>query len=377
MMGERIWLSSPHMGGSELGYVQESFDSNWIAPLGNNVDAFEISIKEYIGIKDAIVMSSGTSAIHLALVMLGVGYGDEVLVSSFTFAATVNPIVYQKAIPVLIDSEPDTWNMCPDLLEEAIKNRIAIGKVPKAIILVHLYGMPAKINSILNIAKEYNIPVIEDAAEALGSRYKEKPVGSFGQFSVLSFNGNKIITTSAGGALLSNDSDMINRARYLSSQARREAPHYQHDEVGYNYRMSNVLAGIGRGQMEVLDQRVSQRRENHRFYKSHLQTLKGIQVFDAPNSDYFSNHWLTAITLDGEYLRNNSTELRLALEAKNIESRPLWKPMHLQPVFEKCPKFVNGTSEKLFSNGLCLPSGSNLSDDQKNLVINSVIKCLS
>ncbi len=369
-MSDKIWLSSPHMGGTEQNYVNEAFESNWIAPLGPNVNGFENDLAAYTGLKAASALSSGTAAIHLALIMLGVKAGDEVLVSSFTFSATVNPITYLGATPILIDSEPETWNMCPELLEEAIKDRISLGKKPKAIIPVHLYGMPAKIDRIMEIANRYKIPIIEDAAEALGSTYKNKKLGTFGIMGVLSFNGNKIITTSGGGALISNDEKFIQKSRFLATQARDNAPHYQHSEIGYNYRMSNIVAGIGRGQMEVLDKHIALRRENFLFYKKHLSEIDGISFLEEPNKDFFSNCWLTCILVDPKKTDGVTREdIRLALEAENIESRPLWKPMHMQPVLKDCPVYENGTSEKLFEMGLCLPSGSNLTMEDKKRIL--------
>jgi len=358
----RIYLSSPHMSGSEQQYVKEAFDTNWVAPLGPNVDAFEDSLAQYCGVKSAAALSSGTAAIHLALIILGVERGDEVITSTFTFSATVNPIVYQGAIPVLIDSEPGSWNMDPELLEKAIKDRLQKGKKPKAIIPVHLYGMPANMAEIMRIADHYEIPVVEDAAEALGSRYMGRPAGSFGKMGVLSFNGNKIITTSGGGALISNEKGLIEKARFLATQARDSAPHYQHSQIGYNYRMSNVLAGIGRGQLEAIEQKVSRRRAINSWYQEILSDTQGILFHTNPTDEYFSNNWLTCILIDHEITGIDKENLRLALEAANIEARPLWKPMHMQPIFQAFPSFTNGTSEKLFANGLCLPSGSNLTD---------------
>ncbi|WP_372948104.1 DegT/DnrJ/EryC1/StrS family aminotransferase [Mariniphaga sp.] len=369
-MSKKIWLSSPHMGGTEQKYVQEAFDSNWIAPLGPNVNGFEKDLALYTGAKAASVLSSGTAAIHLALILLGIKPGDEVLVSSFTFSASVNPIVYLGATPVLIDSEPETWNMSPKLLEEAIKDRISKGKMPKAIVPVHLYGMPAKIDEILEIANHYKIPMIEDAAEALGSTYKNKALGTFGLMGVLSFNGNKIITTSGGGALISDNEKLVELSRFLATQARDNAPHYEHSEIGYNYRMSNVVAGIGRGQMEVLNRRIEQRRENHRFYKEHLKDYPGITLLTEPGPDYFSNYWLTCIQVNSAMTKDLTREdIRRALEKENIESRPLWKPMHQQPVFKDCPYYGTGVSDKLFENGLCLPSGSSLTGEDKHRII--------
>jgi len=376
-MSQKIWLSSPHMGGTEQKYVQEAFDTNWIAPLGPNVNGFEKDLANYTGVKAASALSSGTAAIHLALIILGVKPGDEVLVSSFTFSGSVNPITYLGAIPVLIDSEPETWNMCPELMELAIKDRISKGKKPKAIIPVHLYGMPAKIEKIMEIANRYEIPVIEDAAEALGSRYKNKALGTFGLMGVLSFNGNKIITTSSGGALISDNEELMEKSRFLAQQARDNAPHYQHTEIGYNYRMSNVIAGIGRGQMEVLDKHMALRRENFKFYKSRLAGIEGISFLEESDSDYFSNYWLTCILVDPEKTNGITREdIRLAMEAESIDTRPLWKPMHLQPVFKDCPYYGNGTSEDLFDKGLCLPSSSNLTPEDKSRVVNTILSVL-
>ena len=373
---KRIYLSSPHMGGGEINYINIAFKQNWIAPLGPNVDNFEKVLANYIGVKHTAALSSGTAAIHLALIILGVEREDEVIASSFTFSATINPIVYQGALPILIDSEPGTWNMDPKTLETAIKDRLAKGKKPKAIIPVHLYGMPSNMGDIMKIADQYEIPVIEDAAEALGSRYMDKPVGSFGKMAVLSFNGNKIITTSGGGALISNDEQLIALARFLSTQARDNAPHYQHSHIGYNYRMSNVLAGIGLGQMEVIDKRVKQRRDNFNFYKENLGNIEGITFLEEPDKSYFSNHWLTTILIDPEKTGIPREDLQIALEKENIESRPLWKPMHLQPVFSSCPAYLNFTSENLFTNGLCLPSGTNMSDEDRQRVLNVILKRL-
>jgi len=371
---KRIYLSPPHMSGREMKYIADAFDQNWVAPLGPNVDVFESRIAEYCGVKDAAALSSGTAAMHLALILLGVQPGDEVFAPTFTFSATINPIVYQGATPILIDSEVDTWNMDPELLEKAILDRLSICPKNrlKAIIVVHLYGMPAKMDEIMTIAKRYNLPIIEDAAEALGSRYIGKPLGSFGDVGVLSFNGNKIITTSGGGALISDNQKLIEKARYLSTQARDKELYYQHREIGYNYRMSNVLAGIGRGQMEIIDEYVNIRRENFRFYKSSLEEIDGIKFLDEPQDSFFSNRWLTTIILNATERSITWQKLQRALEMVNIESRPLWKPMHMQPVFETFPAYINGNSAMLFNNGLCLPSGSNMTNGELGRVIDAI-----
>lgn len=371
-MNEKIWLSSPHMGGKERGYVNEAFDTNWIAPLGPHVDGFEKELGEYTGTKAVAALSSGTAAIHLALILLDVKAGDEVICQSFTFSASANPIVYQGAIPVFVDSEKETWNMRPEHLRAAITARIAKGKKPKAIIPVHLYGMPSKMKEIMAIAHEFEIPVIEDAAEALGSEINGKACGSFGEMGILSFNGNKIITTSGGGALISAKEEYIIRARFLATQARDAGPHYQHSVIGYNYRMSNVCAGIGRGQLEVLPDRVKQRRANFSFYENELKNINGISFLPEPDG-YFSNRWLTTIIVDPELTGGKTREdIRLFLEKQNIESRPLWKPMHQQPVFRDYPFYGDGTAEKLFENGLCLPSGSNLAAEDLSRVTNGI-----
>jgi len=368
MILEKIWLSSPHMGGSEQKYVNEAFDTNWVAPLGPNVTGFEHDLENYL--KDNVsvaALSSGTAALHLGLVLLGVKAGDEVICQSFTFSASANPILYLGATPVFIDSEPDTWNMCPVALEEAIKDRIAKGKKPKAIIGVHLYGMPFKVDEIKALAKKYDIALLEDSAEALGSSYKGQKCGTFGDIGVLSFNGNKIITTSGGGALVTHDKSVKEKAVFLATQSRDSAPHYQHTEIGYNYRLSNICAGIGRGQMEVLDAHVGLRKEMHQFYVDFFTKIEGITVFREPSSDFFSNQWLTAIILKPDALNGKTREdLRLFLEDKNIESRPLWKPMHLQPIFESYPYYGGTIAENLFDLGLCLPSGSNINEIEKS-----------
>lgn len=367
-MKNKIWLSSPHMGGTEQKYVQEAFDTNWVAPLGPNVTGFETDLEQFLQEDNTHVaaLSSGTAALHLGLILLGVKAGDEVICQSFTFSASANPILYQGATPVFIDSEPDTWNMCPLALEEAINDRIAKGKTPKAIIPVHLYGMPFKANEVRAVADKYNIPILEDSAEALGSHYKGKMCGTFGDIAALSFNGNKIITTSGGGALVANSKAAKDKAIFLATQARDNAPHYQHSEIGYNYRLSNISAGIGRGQMEVLNKHIELRRKMNAFYQDIFKDIEGVMVFTEPNSDYFSNHWLSCITIDSDKTGKTREDLRLALEQENIESRPLWKPMHLQPIFEKYPYYGGNVCEGLFENGLCLPSGSNLTIEDHN-----------
>lgn len=363
-MKSRIYLSPPHMSGLEMQYINEAFSTNWIAPIGPNVDAFEKELASYLGVKHVAAVSSGTAAIHLALINLGIGQGDEVVVPSLTFSATVNPIIYQNATPVCIDSEKESWNMCPILLKEALEDRKKNGKLPKAIILVHIYGMPAKIEEIQKIATEYNIPIIEDAAESLGSKYKNKHTGTFGSMGVLSFNGNKIITTSGGGALISDNEQFISHARFLATQARDQVPYYQHSQIGYNYRMSNVLAGIGRGQLEVIDMRVSSRRSNFDFYSMLFSEIDGISFCNEPENSH-SNRWLTCIQIDPNTCGKKTPALLMeAFEKDNIESRHIWKPMHLQPVFAKCPAYVNGTAQKIFETGLCLPSGTSLSDEE-------------
>ncbi len=373
---KRIYLSSPHMSGREMAYINEAFDTNWIAPLGPNVNNFETDLVRYTGCGHVAALSSGTAAIHLAIILLGVGPGDEVIVPSFTFSATVNPVVYQHATPVFIDSEKETWNMDPELLEKAIKDKRqgAKNKSIKAIIVVHLYGMPANMDDIMAVAGKYSIPVIEDAAEALGSKYNGKFLGSFGDFGVFSFNGNKIITTSGGGALASDNEAMIDKARFLATQARDKAPHYQHSHIGYNYRMSNVLAGIGRGQMEVLDERIQQRRANYDFYLKSFSSYQGIEFLKEPSDAYFSNRWLTTVIIDANKTGIARERLQVELEKENIETRPLWKPMHLQPVFSSYPAYLNGVSESLFNTGLCLPSGSNMTEEQKCFVVEAIQK---
>lgn len=370
MNNSKIWLSSPHMGGAEQKFVNEAFESNWIAPLGPNVTNFEKDLEDYVAQNSYVAaLSSGTSAIHLALILLGVEAGDEVLCQSMTFSASGNPIMYLGATPIFIDSEIDTWNLCPIALENAIVDRIAKGKKPKAIIGVHLYGMPFKVKEILSISTKYEIPLIEDSAEALGASYFGQKCGTFGEIGILSFNGNKIITTSGGGALVTQDKSVKEKAIFLATQARDNAPHYQHSHVGYNYRMSNICAGIGRGQMEVLDKHVSLRRAMHDFYVTFFAKIDGVTVLTESSTDIFSNHWLSAIVIDPIKIGKTREDLRLAFDEANIESRPLWKPLHLQPIFEKYPYYGNKVSEKLFHDGLCLPSGSNLQEEDRKRIL--------
>ena len=364
-MNKKIWLSLAHMGGREQDFIREAFETNWVVPLGPNVNAFEATLASYLGEERHVVaLSAGTAALHLGLIQLGVGPGDEVICQSFTFAASANPVVYCGGVPVFVDSEEDTWNMDPVALEEAILDRKAkTGKYPKAIIPVHLYGMPAKMDEICAIAEKYGIPVLEDAAEALGAEYKGRKCGTFGEFAALSFNGNKIITTSGGGALICRTQEQAKRTMFYATQARENRPYYQHEKIGYNYRMSNICAGIGRGQMEVLDAHVARRREIHALYTKLLAEIPGITVKQAPSPEFDSNFWLSCILVDPAKFGMDYEALRLKFEAANIETRPLWKPMHMQPVYANAPFYGNGTSEKIFSQGLCLPSGSSLTDE--------------
>ena len=370
MLLEKIWLSSPHMGGTEQKFVQEAFDANWVAPLGPNVSGLELDLEHFLK-EDVYVaaLSSGTAALHLGLVLLGVQAGDEVICQSMTFSASANPILYLGAIPIFIDSEPETWNLCPVALEEAIIDRIKKGKKPKAIIGVHLYGMPFQVDAINAVSKKYDIPVLEDSAEALGSSYKGLKCGTFSPLAALSFNGNKIITTSGGGALVCKSKEHKDKTVFFATQSRDHAPHYQHSEIGYNYRMSNICAGIGRGQMEVLDTRVLQRRAVNAFYQNVFKRYNDITVFKEPSEDFYSNHWLSAILLTSYEKRE---ALRIALEKQNIESRPLWKPMHLQPLFASYPYYGTDVAEKLFEKGLCLPSGSNLNPSDLSRIKNAI-----
>ncbi len=380
-MKSKIWLSLAHMSGREQEFIQEAFDTNWVVPLGPNVNAFEHALQDFLieneG-KRVVALSAGTAALHLGLILLGVEPGDEVICQSFTFAASANPIAYLEATPVFVDSEKDTWNMDPVLLEMAIKDRLAkTGRLPKAIIPVHLYGMPVKMGEVMEVANRYGIPVLEDSAEALGSEYKGRKCGTFGEYGVLSFNGNKMITTSGGGALICPNEEKAKRALFYATQAREQAPHYQHEKIGYNYRMSNICAGIGRGQMFVLDEHVARRREIHDLYVKLLNGVKGVKVMCQPEGeDFNSNYWLTCITVEPEEAGFTREDVRLALDEDNIESRPLWKPMHLQPVFKDAPFYGNGTSERLFEIGLCLPSGPTLTDEDVERVT-KVVRQLS
>ena len=387
-MKNRIWLSLAHMSGREQEFIQEAFDTNWVVPLGPNVNAFEKSLQDFLigngelkvenEDKRVVALSAGTAALHLGLILLGVGEGDEVICQSFTFSASANPIAYQGATPVFVDSEGDTWNMDPELLEVAIKDRLEkTGRLPKAIIPVHLYGMPGRMDEIMEVANRYGIPVLEDSAEALGSEYKGRKCGTFGEFAALSFNGNKMITTSGGGALVCPCEERAKRALFYATQAREQAPHYQHEKIGYNYRMSNICAGIGRGQMFVLEEHVARRREIHDLYVRLLDGVKGVKVMCQPEGgDFNSNYWLTCITVEPEVAGFTREDVRLALDADNIESRPLWKPMHLQPVFKNAPFYGNGTSERLFEIGLCLPSGPTLTNQDVERVV-QVVKQLA
>jgi dTDP-4-amino-4,6-dideoxygalactose transaminase len=364
-MQERIWLSLAHMGGKEQDFIKEAFDTNWVVPLGPNVDGFERDLEHFLGNgMHVAALSAGTAAIHLGLVQLGVTQGDEVICQSFTFSASANPIAYQGAKPVFVGSEPDTWNMSPRFLREAIDDRIAkTGRKPKAIIPVHLYGMPARMDEILTIADEYGIPVLEDAAEALGSEYRGRKCGTFGEFACLSFNGNKMITTSGGGALVCRTAEEAARTKFFATQARDKAPHYQHSHIGYNYRMSNICAGIGRGQMYVLEEHIARRREINQLYRTLLQDVPGIAFHTNPDADFDSNYWLTCIVIDSDKAGFTREDLRLRMEQENIETRPLWKPMHLQPVFADCPYYGDNTEGRLFDDGLCLPSGPALTNE--------------
>jgi len=368
-MSDKIWLSSPHIGHEELSFVKNAFDTNWIAPTGPAITGFEKDLESYLGHETHVTaLSSGTAAIHLSLLVLGIQKGDEVICQSLTFVATANPILYLGAKPVFVDSERDTYNMSPEFLEIAILDRMSKGFKPKAIIVVHLYGNPAKIVEIMEIAKCYEIPVIEDAAEALGSSYNNQPLGTFGDLGILSFNGNKIITTSGGGALISKNKEWIEKAYFYATQSRDNEHYYQHSEIGYNYRMSNICAAIGRGQMKVLNKRIAQRRANFYFYKEKLKEFKTIHFIEDKNPNVFSNHWLSVAILNGI----DPDSIRIKLQGFNIESRFFWKPMHLQPLFKKYQFYGDGTSEDLFERGICLPSSSSLTPEQKNFVVESL-----
>ena len=376
MEQKKILLSLAHMGGSEQKWVEEAFKGNWIVPLGPNVDEFERRLETYLNTGDVVALSAGTAAIHLGLIMLGVSAGDEVICQSFTFSASANPICYQGAKPIFIDSEPDTWNMCPKALENAIIDRYNVtGKYPKAIIPVHLYGMPAKMDEILSVANKYNIPVLEDAAEALGSEYKGKKCGTIAKYGALSFNGNKIITTSGGGALICPNEESAERVTFYATQARENRPYYYHEVIGYNYRLSNVSAGIGCGQMEVLANHVARRKEIHAMYAEGLKGSKYIKVFDNPNADYNSNFWLTTILIDPN-CNISPDEVRIALNEENIETRLLWRPMHMQPIYNDAPYYGGNVCESLFERGLCLPSGSSLTNEDINRVIKAILDVL-
>jgi dTDP-4-amino-4,6-dideoxygalactose transaminase len=378
MAENKIWISTPHMDGNEQKYIQEAFDSNWIAPIGANLTIFEQNLESYLGSGHIAVLNSGTAAIHLGLIILGVESGDEVLCQSMTFSASANPILYLGAIPVFIDSEPETWNLCPIALEIAIIDRIAKGKTPKAIIAVDLYGVPYKTEEVRAIADRYSIPILEDSAEALGSHYKGQKCGTFGDISTLSFNGSKVITTSGGGAIITSSLALKKKAIFLATQAREEAPHYQHTEIGYNYRMSNICAGIGRGQMEVLDSHIALRRKMHDFYLDVFKDIQGVTVFSVPNDTIFSNYWLSTILIDPAKTAGITREtVRLKLEKSNIESRPLWKPMHLQPIFSEYSYYGNSVSETLFTTGLCLPSGSNLTEEDRDRIKSVILRLFS
>ena len=377
-MDQRIYLCLAHMSGKEQDFIKEAFDTNWVVPLGPNVNAFEEELKHFVGQnKEVVALSAGTAAIHLALIQLGVQAGDEVICQSFTFCASANPVNYQGATPVFVDSEEDTWNMSPTLLEEAVRDRIAkTGKKPKAIIPVHLYGMPAKIDEICAIAARYDIPVLEDAAEALGSEFMGRKCGTFGQFGVLSFNGNKMITTSGGGALVVSNEEAKKKTMFYATQAREPFPYYQHEKIGYNYRMSNICAGIGRGQMTVLNEHIAHHRRIHELYKQAFADVDGIELKSNPDERFNANYWLSTILIDKNVTGFDYEELRIALDAKGIETRPLWKPMHLQPIFANNPRYVDGTAERLFNRGLCIPAGPCVTDEDVAYIVREIKKCM-
>lgn len=377
MANNKILLCLAHMSGNEMKYIQEAFDTNWVVPLGPNVNAFEQDLEQLCGEgKHVVVLSSGTAAIHLALVNLGITRGDEVICQSMTFSASANPIVYQGATPVFVDSERDSWNMDPNLLEDAIKDRIKkTGRQPKAIIPVYLYGMPGMIDEIMEVARRYEIPVVEDSAEAFGSRYRGQLCGTFGDYGIMSFNGNKMITTSGGGGLICPDEATKKRIMFFATQSREPKPYYLHKEIGYNYRMSNICAGIGRGQMTVLDEHLAHHKHLCDRYVELFANVDGITVHTNPDERYDSNYWLNTITIDPVKTGTDYETVRQHLEACNIESRPLWKPMHTQPVFRGAPAYVNGVSEEIFGVGLCLPSGPCVSDEDVELVAQEIINC--
>ena len=377
-MDQRIYLCLAHMSGKEQDFIKEAFDTNWVVPLGPNVNAFEEELKHFVGQnKEVVALSAGTAAIHLALIQLGVQAGDEVICQSFTFCASANPVNYQGATPVFVDSEEDTWNMSPTLLEEAVRDRITkTGKKPKAIIPVHLYGMPAKIDEICAIAARYDIPVLEDAAEALGSEFMGRKCGTFGQFGVLSFNGNKMITTSGGGALVVSNEEAKKKTMFYATQAREPFPYYQHEKIGYNYRMSNICAEIGRGQMTVLNEHIAHHRRIHELYKQAFADVDGIELKSNPDERFNANYWLSTILIDKNVTGFDYEELRIALDAKGIETRPLWKPMHLQPIFANNPRYVDGTAERLFNKGLCIPAGPCVTDEDVAYIVREIKKCM-
>lgn len=373
-MNKRIYLCLAHMSGKEQDFIREAFDTNWVVPLGPNVNAFEEELKHFIGEnKEVVALSAGTAAIHLALIQLGVQAGDEVICQSFTFCASANPVTYLGATPVFVDSEEDTWNMDPVLLERAIKDRInKTGRKPKAVIPVHLYGMPAKIDEICSVSTKYDIPVLEDAAEALGSEYKGRKCGTFGRFGALSFNGNKMITTSGGGALIVADEDTKKETMFYATQARAPFPYYQHEKIGYNYRMSNICAGIGRGQMTVLNEHIEHHRHVHAWYEKAFAAIEGITLKSNPDKCFNANYWLSTILIDPEKTGTDYEKVRVALDQKGIETRPLWKPMHLQPVYKNNPCYVNGVSEKLFNQGLCIPAGPWVTDKDVAYIVKQI-----
>nr|WP_263314146.1 DegT/DnrJ/EryC1/StrS family aminotransferase [Mammaliicoccus sp. Marseille-Q6498] len=377
-MSERILLSSPHMGGNEQKYINEAFEKNWIAPLGENVTEFEKTVRDYVQLDHSLALGSGTFAIHLALIECGVTEGDIVFCSSLTFCATSNPILYQNATPVFIDSDNETWNMSPYALRKALEKYDELGKLPKAVLVVNLYGQSAKMDEIVSLCKKFNVKLIEDAAESLGSEYKGRKSGSFGDYGIFSFNGNKIITTSGGGMLVSNNKENIDHALFLSTQARDQAIHYQHSELGFNYRLSNISAGIGRGQMEVLEDRVNKRREIFNTYQSELGNIEGFN-FQPELTDTKSNRWLTALTIDSKKVGFTSSDLIAYLQENNIEARPVWKPMHMQPLYDKYDYILENedNAKDLFENGLCIPSGSNMLDEELNKVISKIKEFVS